>query len=118
MDLGMVNPAVRVALNGLVQRQEAIASNVANVSTPNYTATHVSFEQQLQSALQNPGTGTASVDDFVARSATNDPRRQDGNNVSLERETMLSSETNLQFQLAIRAAEGRFNAYRDVLKAT
>ena len=30
MDLGLVNPAVRIALDGLMARQEAIAHNVAN----------------------------------------------------------------------------------------
>ena len=44
MDFGLVNPAVRIALDGLMMRQEAIANNVANLSTPNYTATNIEFE--------------------------------------------------------------------------
>ena len=36
-----------LALNGLMKRQRAIASNVANVMTPGYQRKEVSFEEQL-----------------------------------------------------------------------
>ena len=42
----------RLALGGLAKRQDAIASNVANVMTPGYQRKEVSFEDQLQSILE------------------------------------------------------------------
>jgi len=40
-----------LALNGLMERQRAIASNTANVLTPNYQRKEVSFEQQLDNII-------------------------------------------------------------------
>lgn len=42
----------RLALGGLAKRQDAIASNVANVMTPGYQRKEVSFEDQLQNILE------------------------------------------------------------------
>jgi flagellar basal-body rod protein FlgB len=116
VDLGLVNPAVSIALDGLMMRQEAIANNVANMSTANYTATNVDFEGALKSALDMPSIGgTASTRSFMSTVASTAPAKQDGNNVSLEEQALLGTETNLRLNLALRAAEGRFNAVRDVL---
>jgi len=116
MDLGLVNPAVRIALDGLMARQQAIANNVANLTTPNYTATNIEFESELKSALETPNaTGVMSTTDFMTTEASSAPRDQIGNNVSLEEQTLLGTETNLRLELALRAAEGRFNAVKNVL---
>lgn len=42
----------KLALDGLMQRQQAIASNTANVMTPDYQRKDVVFEDQLQKMLQ------------------------------------------------------------------
>lgn len=116
MDLGLVNPAVRIALDGLMARQEAIAHNVANLTTPNFTATNIEFESELKSALETPhAAGVSSTADFLTTEASGAPRQQNGNNVSLEEQTLLGSETNLRLELALRAAEGRFNAVKHVI---
>lgn len=114
--MGLVNPAVRIALDGLMARQAAIANNVANLSTPNFTAVNVEFESALKSALEEPYPhGPVTSADFMATQPAGTPRKQDGNNVSLEEQTLLGTETNLRLELALRAAEGRFNAVRSVL---
>ena len=61
MDLGLVNPAVRIALDGLMARQEAIAHNVANLTTPNFTATNVKFERAEVRSRDSPSAGVAST---------------------------------------------------------
>lgn len=38
---------VRLGMNGLMDRQQAISSNIANVMTPNYQRKEVAFENQL-----------------------------------------------------------------------
>ena len=42
----------KLALDGLIQRQQAIASNTANVMTPDYQRRDVVFEDQLQEMLK------------------------------------------------------------------
>ena len=49
--------ALRTALTGLQQRQQAIANNIANVDTPNYRAKGVAFEEALQAELAGPPKG-------------------------------------------------------------
>lgn len=46
-------PAVRLSLDASAMRQKAIANNIANVNTPGYQRIEVSFESELQKAL-NP----------------------------------------------------------------
>jgi flagellar basal-body rod protein FlgB len=117
MDLGLVNPAVRVALDGLTMRQEAIANNVANINTANYTASSVDFESALQDAVAYPNVGPGmSSGSTISTSLQTGPYDQRGNNVDLEHETLLGTETNLRYQLAIRAMEGRFTQMSDVIK--
>ena len=40
------------------QRQQVLASNIANADTPNYKARDLDFNTALQGALKNAGTGT------------------------------------------------------------
>ena len=49
--------AMRTALTGLQQRQQAIANNIANVDTPNYKAKAVAFEEALQAELAGEPKG-------------------------------------------------------------
>lgn len=42
----------KLALDGLIQRQQAIASNTANVMTPDYQRKDVVFEDQLQEMIK------------------------------------------------------------------
>ena len=44
------------ALDGLVERGNAISSNLANVDTPNYKAIRVDFENELRMAIQRDDT--------------------------------------------------------------
>ena len=41
-----------MALDGLYERQKALASNTANVLTPNYQRKDVEFEAQIQHAIK------------------------------------------------------------------
>ena len=42
----------KLALDGLMMRQQAIASNTANVMTPDYQRKDIVFEDQLQKMLE------------------------------------------------------------------
>lgn len=119
MDDRLVMPALRVALDSLAMRQTVIANNVANINTPGFLATNVDFEAALQSAVDlRPGADASQLSSVATMSTSADPARADGNNVNLDQQTLLGSETNLRFQLALRAVEGRLTAMRDVLRGS
>ena len=44
---------IKTALEGLVARQRTIADNVANVDTPEFKASRVSFETALKQAARH-----------------------------------------------------------------
>ena len=119
MDDRLVIPAVDVALDGLKQRLRISADNVANIQTPGYRARSVEFESALDAALgSNPYLDPSSLSGTISQAWTDDPAREDGNNVSLERETLLQQKTNLQYSLAVRAVDGRMGVIRDVLRSS
>ena len=43
----------RLGMNGLMDRQQAISSNIANVMTPNYLRKEVAFESQLAKVVES-----------------------------------------------------------------
>ena len=103
--------ALSSALDGLALRQRTIAQNIANVNTPNYHAKVVSFEQQLAQSVQAGSGVTGST------TTTSDaPTRQDGNNVSLDSETLNNIETVLRYQFATRAVNLDFDLTRSAMR--
>jgi flagellar basal-body rod protein FlgB len=119
MDDRLVIPALQVALDGLQQRQRIHADNVANIQTPGFRARSIAFESALGQALSfDPAADAGSLSATVSQGWTDDPAREDGNNVNLERETLLGQETNLRYSLAVRAVDGRFGVVRDVLRSS
>ncbi|GAA1823596.1 flagellar basal body rod protein FlgB [Luedemannella flava] len=103
---------LKVALDGLSQRQKLIADNIANIETPGYLAKKVKFEDALRSAAESGDPG--SVTPTVARSL--EPTRENGNNVNLDEETLSNVDTNLRYQLAVNAMDGKYKLMREVIK--
>ena len=103
--------ALQAALKGLDERQRVIADNVANVETPNYRAKLVDFESVLQSAIESGSPESASPS--VAESAA--PTRLNGNNVSLDTEMVLQTETLLRTQLVVAALNNRYSMLRTAI---
>lgn len=105
--------ALQAAMRGLTARQNAISDDIANVNTPFYRARSVSFEADLKRAMdggQNPLTVTPTT------TLSNAPAGLNGNNVDLTAETTQSVDTELAYQLALRAAGDRFTLYRTAIK--
>jgi flagellar basal-body rod protein FlgB len=116
---GIVTPAIQVALDALAERQRVTARNIANIQTPGYTAQRVNFESALSDALTStPDASATDLSGVMTTAPTTDPAREDGNNVSLDSETLLSLDTNLRYSLALRALEGNFTPIRDVLRSS
>jgi flagellar basal-body rod protein FlgB len=104
--------ALNSALDGLALRQRAIANNVANVNTPNFHATRVSFEEQLS---KHVARGNGAVKATSASSL--EPTRLDGNNVNLESETLLNIDTGLRYQVALRAVDSTYSSLRIAMRS-
>ncbi len=73
-------------------RQGLIAGNLANIDTPGYRTRDIRFEDELQKAAGMPPLAQA-VPGLI--------ERPDGNNVSVDRETMLLAQTQLQFRVGV-----------------
>lgn len=103
---------LQAAIAGLSQRQQVTANNIANVETPGFTASSVSFESSLAQAVAG-GDPTQSSISVVP---TGDPAGINGNNVSLDREIVTATKTTLQEQLLTTAMTSKFNLLSTVLK--
>jgi flagellar basal-body rod protein FlgB len=76
----------------LSQRQEAIASNIANADTPGYQTRDIGMPADFSSAMQDARNSVIEIPYL--------PSRNDGNNVSIDREARLLSENTMKFNLA------------------
>ncbi len=104
---------LHAALSGLAQRQRVTADNIANVNTPGYLAGRTDFESTLKSELshgETPRVGGGSI----ARSL--EPTNTNGNNVNLDSETVIATETGLRYQLALNALDGKYGLLRTSLR--
>jgi len=104
----MIDPTMDVlysALNGLMTQQQVTANNVANLSTPGFTASEVNFEDALRAAITNGTTPPANPAVITPSTA---PANQDGNNVDLNTETLNLSNTELRYQAISGAMTARF----------
>ena len=107
--------ALHAALTGLSQRQRVTADNIANINTPGFLAGRTDFESALQSQLDSGVTPTASGG-TVARSL--EPTNTNGNNVNLDEEEQISSQTSLSYQLALNALDSKYSILRSSLKTS
>lgn len=86
------------ALSGAALRQEAIATNLANVNTPGYRRQDVNFTDALQRAFS---VGSRSMVEEVAPAVAVDstaPIRADGSTVDVDKEAATQAENGLQYQ--------------------
>lgn len=104
--------ALHSALRGLATRQRVIADNVANLETPGFLAGRVDFESALRDAIS--GGDAAAVRPTTERSLA--PTGVNGNNVSLDVETLASIDTNLRYQLTVEAVNAKLGLLRTAIK--
>ncbi|WP_146339139.1 MULTISPECIES: flagellar basal body rod protein FlgB [Nesterenkonia] len=104
--------ALTSALDGLAARQNAIADNLANISTPNFHARRVQFESALADSVRR-GDGAAEAS--AARSL--EPTRLNGNNVNTDTETLSNADTVLRYQFAAQSLTSQFTNVRTALRS-
>ena len=88
------------------KRETVIAANMANVDTPGYRTQDVNFQQELNRAMTSPDGAQTQT---RVRNVSGLLERPDGNNVDLDRESMLLSESQLQYQLGTQLLKSRFH---------
>jgi flagellar basal-body rod protein FlgB len=107
--------ALHAALSGLAERSRVTADNIANINTPGFLAGRTDFESALKNSLSSGETPTISGGS-VARSL--EPTNTNGNNVNLDDETVIATETGLRYQLALNALDGKYSVLRTSLQTT
>jgi len=106
--------ALQSAMHGLSARQSAISQDISNVNTPYYRARNVTFEGDLRRAVQN-GEDLSGVQPTTSYSQA-EGNALTGNNVDLDAETVASVQTEMSFELAVRAAGDRFSLLSSAIK--
>jgi flagellar basal-body rod protein FlgB len=86
-------------------RQALLVSNIANVDTPGYHTRDIDFSGELARAAQ--AEDNATTEPFV-REVKGLNARPDGNNVSVDREGLLLSQVQLQFNAASQLVQDQF----------
>ena len=87
-------------------RQQLIASNMANVDTPGYHTKDINFQSAMQQAMDEGND----VQFMPASSEVEGlPERPDGNNVNIDRESLLMGETQLQYQMGVQLIKSEFH---------
>jgi flagellar basal-body rod protein FlgB len=94
-------------LSLLSARQKLVASNLANIDTPGYKTRDIDFHVEFMSQVE--GSKPTVVEPEL-------PSRNDGNNVSLDRETRLLAETGIRFQMASLLARSQLKEIRQAIQ--
>ncbi len=104
-----------------VARYRLIADNLANVETPGYHTRDIDFQAELRRASlpeANPEGGLAYASFApVARSVRGLLQRPDGNNVSLERESLLLAETQMRYNLGVQLLKDEFHTISQAINS-
>jgi flagellar basal-body rod protein FlgB len=94
-------------------RQRLIASNLANVDTPGYRTRDINFEGEMRRAQDRLGSEAPAPRVFDVSGLI---ERPDGNNVNLDRESLLLAQTQLQFRLGVDLLRQEFQRISAAVK--
>ena len=93
-------------------RQQLVASNIANIDTPGYQTKDINFQAAMQQALSDGSSVNLEPASWSGRL----PERPDGNNVNVDRESLLLSETQLQYQMGVQLIKSEFHRLLTAIK--
>lgn len=97
-----------------VARYRLVSTNLANIDTPGYRTRDLNFRAELRRATsadlvtENGYVATATYSP-IARRVSGLMERPDGNNVSVERESLLLAEAQMKFNLGIQLLKEQFH---------
>jgi flagellar basal-body rod protein FlgB len=111
--------ALSKALDGTARQQQTIATNIANVETPGFRPSQVSFEAALQRALGAPAERQRDALATVSPQVLARPggsMRRDGNAVDLEAELVDLSEAGLRYRALARLLGKKLKMVQEVIQ--
>ena len=94
------------------QRQQMVVQNMANVDTPGYHTKDLDFKKAMQQVMDE-GTSTMGP---AALQVEGLPERPDGNNVNIDRESLMLSQTQLQYQMGVQLVKSQFHTMLTAIK--
>jgi flagellar basal-body rod protein FlgB len=106
--LGPIGDRIEQYMNLLSARQKLVASNIANVDTPGYHTKDIDFQFEFLSAM---GGESPQVIDVPGLKMKND-----GNNVSLDREARLLAENDMRFNMASTAMKSQIRILKSAIE--
>jgi flagellar basal-body rod protein FlgB len=106
--LGSTSNKLEQYMDLLSARQKLVASNLANVDTPGYKTRDVDFQFEFISLAEG---GQPNVIDVPGLTTKND-----GNNVSMDRETRLLAENALRFNVAATLLRSQIQQVRSAIQ--
>ncbi len=109
-------------------RNDVLANNIANDSTPNYKRQDVQFESILQASLAGDGTLAERIEEvnmnlddlnsFIYTDHSSLAYRLDGNNVDIDQEEAYLAENQIRYQALIDQMTQEFGRYKTVLSTS
>ena len=101
--------ALERSISGATQRQEALAANIANASTPGYKRVDVDFHGALAAALGSSDAKTKLATPSFAPPADAGVgnTQADGNSIDVENESAKMAANALEQQAAVSVAKSR-----------
>lgn len=92
------------------------AANMANIDTPGYRAVGLDFEAEVEKAIAGVNAGTPASAPRVRR-VDGLITRPDGNNVSMDRESLNLAEAQLQFKTGVALLRQEYQRVLDAIHA-
>jgi flagellar basal-body rod protein FlgB len=101
--------ALERSISGATQRQEALAANIANASTPGYKRVDVDFHGALAAAMGSSDAKSAvAATGFTTQAdAAVGATQADGNSIDVENESAKMAANALEQQAAVSVAKTR-----------
>ena len=106
--LDRVTDSLERYMDLLSMRQKVVASNIANADTPGFKTKDLNFQSEFASALSGSQPQASEVVGL--------PVKNDGNNVSLDREARLLAENALRFNLATSLIKGLIRMVKEAIQ--
>jgi flagellar basal-body rod protein FlgB len=95
-------------MNLLSARQKLVASNIANADTPGYQTKDIDFRAELESQMGSSNPTAIEVSGLK--------NKNDGNNVSIDREARMLAENALRFNIASILARGEIRMMKNAIE--
>ena len=112
---GINYSAAKLSLDACVERQRALAANIANLETPGYRRLEVpsGFRQSLREAVRRQdASGLSALNPQASVDAGAVARTPDGNTVNLTDELIALQENGLEHSLHVQLVTGRMSRLR------